>query len=109
MQRPRERPFSDASAAVSEERVLLAHRAGPFRIDITADHALGVTGGGQRLAEWIEDDGIADVREPVAGSDAVNADDVRLVFDRPGPKQRRPVRTALPGPVGDDDVAVGAR
>ena len=96
------------SAPVGEERVLLAHRPHAFRIDIGADHAFAVAlGRGHRFAQRVEDHRVAHVGEPVAGAHPVHAHDVRLVLDRPGPEQRRPVRPPLARPVRDHDVAVG--
>ena len=47
------------------------------------------------------------VVEPAARADAVDADHVRLVLDRPRPQQRRQWWRRLRGPVRDDEVAVG--
>src|SRR5689334_16136306 len=71
----------ERSAPVTEERVLLAHRPNPVRVDVARNHALVVAGrGGDDLAQRVEDHRVTDIREAIAGADPVHTHDVGLVL-----------------------------
>ena len=93
---------------VGEEGVGGAGRGDDRGVDVGVQGALGrPVGFGDDLAERSDDRAVTGVVELAAAPDAVDADHVRLVLDRPGSQQRAPVVTPRRGPVGDDDVAVG--
>ena len=102
-------PWREAQAAVLEGRELLPGGGGLRRVELHGEHLLGRPGLGQHLAPGVDDDAVARLLDPGVGAGRTDRQDVRLVLDRAGLGQQRPVRAAALRPAGRDDQGLGAR
>ena len=96
---------------------MLARGCDHIGVNVGEDRCLRTSCADQYFAHRVEDRAVARVIErPGAfalgiersiASDPIDRDEVRLVLDRPGPRQRLPVMAALRRPVGDQEVRIG--
>ena len=87
---------------------LLAEGCHLLRVDCGREGSLAAAGIDQRAALEVDDGRVARIFGVGVATHAVDADDVTLVLDGPGPQQRAPYLVAVVGPRGavDDGVVV---